>query len=290
MVVIGSAHLRSAQASCVTIPGTSIICNNDNDPVNVTATTLTQLVDGGGGNDTIVIDSLSRVGNSSADTNHGVVGGTGQDSIINSGVVRGYIGIRDGDGLSTLPDIDEDYIENYGTIVSQDTGIMGGGGDLLINYNSIQANFGISCFFAAGSGCSIANYGRISAPSMAIQGSSLNDEVLNTSLIGNVGLYSGNDTLINLGPGRITGYVETGTGSDSVLNFATIDGVSGVNLGADADILINQGSTLYAANIASSVFGGNGNDTIINLNYGYIDGIDGGDGDDSLFNSSIVAG
>ncbi len=290
LIVIGSAHLRATQASCITIPGTSIICNNDDDTVNVAATTLTQTLDGGGGNDTlIVVDSLSRVGNNSTDSNHGIVGGLGQDSIINYGQVRGFIGIRDGEGTTTLPDTNEDFIGNYGTIFSQDTGIMGGRDDILVNYNLIQANVGISCFFASGSGCDLTNFGVINDITTGLQGSSLNDGALNSSLVNSVVLYSGNDTMTNLGPGRI-GYIQTGPGNDVVVNNGSIEGLSGVDLGPDDDNMLNQGSTLRNAWITHGVLGGAGNDTIINGTRAYVGGIDGGSGNDSIINSSTVAG
>jgi hypothetical protein len=269
---IGGTHWRPTQAVCTAMPGTSIICDSANDSVAIGSTTLSERVDGGGGNDTILIDSLSQVGESWTNLLDGVAGGLGADSIINNGTVNGYFGIRDGHSMSVLPDTSPDIIINNG-LVDSHLGINGGDGDTLVNNGLIQGRYGILCDRATAAGCQITNTGAIDVWDTGIIGSPLADTVTNDGYTYTIWMNDGNDIIVNSSTGWISNYLGGAGGDDSLVNQGTI--AAYVNLDDGNDIAINDGEI-------DALHAGYGDDTLI-INSGYVRELQGWPGNDSIW-------
>lgn len=212
----------------------------------------------------------------------GMDGGSG-DTLINNGtILSDYIGMG-----CTISSSGCTIISGNGSSINATVGIFGGYGPDSIEVsgtinNNINADNGDDRLEIIGSGWVFQNVDM--GPG--------NDTVENFNRIFFVDLGSGNDSLYNsYGDETIGNHVMAGSGDDTIHNRGSIVGMVSLDNGADS--LLNSGynsTTSHHARINGGVFGGLGNDTIINSLHAYISGIDGGPGDDSIRNHSLVAG
>ncbi|MGQ9910567.1 MAG: beta strand repeat-containing protein [Candidatus Flexifilum sp.] len=326
LIALALHGLRSAQANCVVTFPSNILCDNAHDSLNVYAN-LTDYVDGGGGNDTIII--YSSVGDNTADVNDGVRGGPGSNAIVNNGTIQGNIGIDGFPGSG-------DYLANSTTgLVNANTGILAGGMDTIYNFGTLNAAIGFHCVTGvAGPGCPMYNFGILNGSAASVYGSGDgddtlinnsvsypsqingsivlgngrdylanvsgyingptsmgdgNDSVSNADVMLDVNLGAGADSLDNAVGGLISGAIIAGDGNDTINNLGTI--IRNVLLDAGNDQFVNQGlGSSQTALIYGAAFGGDGNDALLNNLYASISGMDGGPGNDYVENNSMVLG
>ncbi|MCS7071930.1 MAG: hypothetical protein NZM00_10525, partial [Anaerolinea sp.] len=286
-------------------------------------------IKGGGGNDTIQI--YSAVGDNSTAFSDGVLGGAGDDWIINYGSIQGFNGITDSAGFGNVGGSDALVNTTTGLINAYNTGIQASEQDTIDNFGTINAATVFNCVTSApGPGCRMYNYGILngnvlsgigddtminnsgSYPSQ-INGAVVlgggqdylanvsgyingpaslgdgNDSVSNASVMLDVNLGTGADSLDNLTGGLILGSVSAGAGNDTLNNLGAVTG--SVLLEAGNDLFVNRGaSSSHPAQVSGGVFGGDGDDVLFNSLHASIAGMDGGPGSDYIENNSLVTG
>ena len=271
LIVVGSGsdsiYIDGSVATLMTDSGSSTVFVGMNDTI-----------DAGAGNDIVSVisgsnlyiaggDGSDSIWSSSLNTSVTINGGAGNDSIYNRGK---SVSIFGGDG--------SDSIENwYGSQVTIEGGI---GNDSIYDYSGNRALIygGVSDDFIV-NGRIIYNGSTIvsNGDHVLINSDSGNDSIFNNgsyaSVYGSVGNDSiqnefGHYALLSGGEDKDTIHNESG-------NNVTIDGGSG------DDWLTNQG-------LNASIYGGDGNDTIVNGygSYSTNTKIYGGAGNDSIYNSS----
>ena len=233
------------------------------------------------GNDTVINNYVPNVtiiageGNDSIDNNFSsnvtINGGEGNDSIDNNGGNSFNVSINSGSG--------NDSIYNQGDSVTID----GGTG------NDTIRNFAQNVTIRTGDGDdSIVSRDD----SVTIDGGTGNDVILNwsgenVSIFGN----DGNDSIENWDGANIT--IDGGVGNDSIENeysYVTIDTGDGDNVihnervGIAVSSLGSYSTSYVGDNV--SIKGGNGNDSIFNSSW-YVT-IDSGNGDDTIYNGELL--
>jgi hypothetical protein len=201
-------------------------------------------VAGGGGNDTIVIDSGVNVSlNIGGDFTDSTTG-SGDDTIINNGLMNSDI----------LGD------SNFGS---------GNGDDVIVNNGTVNEIFGDSSFGDGFGGDTIVNNGGV-----------VGDVYADTSS----GNGSGSDSVTNNGvvQGNVFGDSEVGSGAgnDTITNNGTVTGIYGDDTsgsGTGSDTIVNSGT------VTGNIVAGGGNDTVTIQGTGSVGGVmDGGAGFDIL--------
>jgi hypothetical protein len=241
----------------------TIVCNATNPPSGN--------VDGGDGNDTILIEADYDGSTNVAGDNGG--GSDGDDVIVNNGTIVDASITGDDNGGEGSGD---DVIVNNGTVdgsVYGDTPYGEGSGDDTIVNNGTTSDIIGDTGDGDGSGNdSITNNGI----TYTIIGDTYGGEV--------GGDGSGSDTITNNGyvSGDIYGDSANGdsTGNDTITNTNLVDGSiygdSYDNSGTGSDTIVNSGSV-------SNIYAGGGNDSVTIQGGGTVTGImDGGDGFDTL--------
>lgn len=220
---------------------------------------------------------------------NGLVNRGSMTTIVNreSGVIFGYY-----NAVSSLETAQYTYIQNLGTIASNNTGVfMGGYAGSLDNSGSISAYNAVA---ALGANAFVNNSGTITAQNVALQFSSetLGGEFNNSGVVsggtyaiyatstvaihnsgtlgGDVVFAAGNSSIDGVG-GSIVGTILGGAGAERFdLRYMTVTGPIVGGLGSDTIIGTAQGDLIYGDNIVGDVTGG-------------ADTLSGGYGDDSIY-------
>lgn len=253
----------SAVHGACSVSGDSLICDGANDIVTNTLT-VTGSINLGGGSDSLLNSTNGVIGDGG--TGDGIFGASGNDTIINRGVVNsGSVTAIDG-GTGN------DSIVNRGTI----TGIINGSDndDTLVNSLTGRITSSNSNPLDGGAGNDlIINLGLASAASSTSFGiyGNFGDDTLDNrasgTLIGELDGGDGHDSILNAG--SVSDQIQGGDGDDTVSNSGTVG--AGVNLGEGLNSLNNSGV------IAGNVIGGSING-IVNL----------GTGNDVIDNASTI--
>jgi hypothetical protein len=259
----------------------TIICDTTNPP--------TGQVEGGDGDDNIVIESGVTTSSQVVGDNANGSPNTGNDVIIINGDMTDTTLAGDslgGDGSGN------DIIINNGnsdiTMYGDSDGGNGSGNDVIINNGT---TYGLVGDTAGGDGSGsdiIINNGTVSniTGDTFSGNASGNDNIANTGtvqgdIVGDGGMVSstGNDNISN------SGYVEysiygddafgIGTGNDTIDNSGTVN--QNIDAGGGNDTVINGGG------VGGNIIAGGGDDTVIIQGNGTVNGtIDGGSGYDTL--------
>jgi len=190
-------------------------------------------------------------------TNYGEVYGLGDSGVQFFGVDAGTLsnfGIITARLAGVKADGDNNAFMNGGTIsgatgveingadnILTNTGLIHGLGGQASGYNlaiGIELEFNSS--FATNQ---IINSGTVIGADFSILASGGNDLITNTgSLLGDVSLGNGSNTLRNIGDGVVAGAVTMGSGDDLLRNTGQISG--DVDLNNGADIVLNLGTVI----------------------------------------------
>jgi Ca2+-binding RTX toxin-like protein len=206
-------------------------------------------------------DKLDNQGTIFSATDHAVEDKSlGSDSINNSGMIEGAIGV----GIDTAAAAVTQLV-NSGTIRGDTYSIVGSGGALqLWNAGTLSGDFVLN----GSANDTIDNSGSVDGLFYSGRG---DDAITNRGIItGSVHLGEGNDSFTS--SGRASAEVLGEAGNDSIVNTGRIDGT--VDLGDGDDSFNGTGGS------SGAIFGGVGNDTI--AGGGGNDTADGGDGNDKL--------
>lgn len=214
------------------------------------------------GNHTIVVEATGTV---LAAQGNGLNLAAGGNTIVNSGVIYGGSGgIQIGAGAATS-------VTNYNTILTSGSdGIISNGSRLnLYNVGVIDAAFdGVDAFSAQGA--AIINTGSIIGRiDNALDLSNFDDVVINNGYLqgGNgVSLGGGND-LFDGRNGTQVGFVDGGSGNDTIYGGAGADSLFG-NLGVDMLFGGGGGDTINGGNDGDLIVGGAGGDVMSGGNGG----------------------
>lgn len=208
------------------------------------------------GNHTIVVEATGTV---LAAQGNGLNLAAGGNTIVNSGVIYGGSGgIQIGAGAATS-------VTNYNTILTSGSdGIISNGSRLnLYNVGVIDAAFdGVDAFSAQGA--AIINTGSIIGRiDNALDLSNFDDVVINNGYLqgGNgVSLGGGND-LFDGRNGTQVGFVDGGSGNDTIYGGAGADSLFG-NLGVDMLFGGGGGDTINGGTDGDLIVGGTGGDVL----------------------------